>query len=112
MTCSALDVVVVPFPFAEKHGSKRWPALVVSGRAFNRRGHSVMAMITSASRNRWATDVEIADLDSVGLTKPSKVRFKLFTIDNRVINRKLGKLAGSDVARFDAGLRFVLGRPS
>lgn len=110
MICSPLDIVVVPFPFVEKPALKRRPALVVSSRSFNRRGHSLVAMITSAVTNRWATDVEIIDLDAAGLPKPSKVRFKLFTLDNRVINRKLGKLAKADAETFDAELSAVLPR--
>lgn len=43
------DVVVVPFPFAEGPGEKRRPALALSSRDFNRAGHTILAMITTAT---------------------------------------------------------------
>ena len=110
MICNPKDIVVIPFPFAEKHGVKRRPALIVSVWSFNRGGHSVMAMITSASHNIWPSDVAVTDLEAAGLSKPSKIRFKLFTLDNRVIIRKLGKLGGVDAEAFNAELRSVLAR--
>ena len=83
------DVVVVPFPFTDKAATKRRPALVLSDSAtFNQRaGHSVMAMITSAVENIWPHDVSIADLKAAGLSVPCSVRFKLFTMDNRLVLR-------------------------
>jgi len=37
------DVVVVPFPFTERAGTKRRPALVLSKKAFNENGHTILA---------------------------------------------------------------------
>ena len=56
------DVVRVPFPFMDRQREKNQPALIISARAaFNRAaGHSVMAMITSASHAPWPLDVPSA----------------------------------------------------
>ena len=73
MTCDAYDVVVVPFPFTDFNQTKRRPALVLSRRAFNQSGHTVMAMITSTS-NVWPGDSNISELKPAGLAKACKVR--------------------------------------
>ena len=94
--CDRWDVVIVPFPFSEKTGSKRRPALVVSNSAFNRSGHTVLVMITTRGHHPWPGDCEITDLVAAGLPLPCIVRLKLFTLDNRVILRRLGRLNKTD----------------
>lgn len=94
-------VVRVPFPLTDRLAEKYRPAVVVSdGAAFNRpAGHSVMAMITSAAHAPWPLDVPIGDLASAGLPAPSIVRFKLFTLDHRLVRGTLGRLGAEDRAR-------------
>ena len=96
MTFDALDVVVVPFPFTDRETSKRRPALVVSSADFNdAHEQSILAMITSVDA-LWASDVAIRDWQGAGLNVPCKVRFKLFTIDDVLIVRKIGSLSARD----------------
>jgi mRNA interferase MazF len=104
------EVVRVPFPFTDRQAEKIRPALIVSDRAaFNRpAGHSVMAMVTSASHAPWPLDVSIGDLDSAGLPAPSIVRFKLFTLDHRLVRGKLGRLAEKDRAKMQMAMRLLL----
>ena len=59
MICDPWDVVVVPFPFTERAAAKRRPALIISKKSFNRNGHSIMAMITSAWHQDWPGDVRL-----------------------------------------------------
>ena len=98
MIYDVFDVVVVPFPFTDRASNKRRPALVLSdGKKCNKKvGHCVLTMITSSSNSPWPLDVEINDLDSAGLTSASKVRMKLFTLDERLIIRRAGSLAEQD----------------
>lgn len=107
-----LDVVVVPFPFTDQAATKRRPALVLSGAGqFNSRaGHSIMAMITSATENPWPHDILLTDLKSAGLSVPCSVRLKLFTIDNRLVLRRSGRLGKADRDVVEKNLRtaFVL----
>ncbi len=98
LTCRPFDVLVVPFPFTDSAAVKRRPALVLSAEAFNdRAGHVVLAMITSRENRGWPLDVEIRDLASAGLAHPSVVRMKLFTLDERFVLRRAGKLAAADI---------------
>jgi mRNA interferase MazF len=90
------DVVIVPFPFSTQLGNKRRPALVLSKRAFNQHGATVLAMITTAGHHPWQGDVHLTDLKAAGLNAPCLVRFKLFTLDNRLIIKKIGRLAAAD----------------
>ena len=87
------------------------PALVLSDAAsFNApAGHSVMAMITSQANAPWPLDCPIGDLKAAGLPAPSLVRFKLFTLDHRLVRGELGKLAATDAATVRNGLTRLLG---
>ena len=94
MTFKAFDVVVVPFPFTDTAATKRRPALVLSAQGFNdRAAHLVLAMITSAENRGWPLDVALRDLAAAGLSHPSVVRMKLFTLDERFVLRQAGALA-------------------
>jgi len=98
VTYNQFDIVVVPFPFTDSSAAKKRPAIVLSSnKNFNAMaGHSVMAMITSARNSSWPCDVEIADLTSSGLPKPSIIRMKFFTIDHRLIFQSIGSLSIKD----------------
>jgi mRNA interferase MazF len=110
-TFSRYDVVRVPFPFTDRNADKHRPALVLSdGTSFNQpAGHSVMAMITSAVHARWPLDVQIADLSAAGLPVASIVRFKLFTLDHRLVHGVLGRLADKDQKRVAKAVHALLG---
>jgi mRNA interferase MazF len=111
VTFERFAVVRVPFPFTDRQGSKNRPALVISDPvAFNApAGHSVMAMITSAPNPPWPLDCPIDDLSAAGLPAPSKVRFKLFTLDHRLVRGQLGRLGAADEARVRQALSRLLG---
>jgi mRNA interferase MazF len=93
------DVVVVPFPFTERADAKRRPALAVSTTAFNESGHTVLTMITSTTHRQWPGDTAIEELGSAGLTMPCLVRLKMFTLDNRLIIKRIGRLSPTDRQR-------------
>ena len=69
--CEPWHVVVVPFPFSETAGSK--PS--------------------------WHGDTWIEDRQTVGLDRRCFVRMKLFTLDSRLVSRRIGRLAESDPQR-------------
>jgi len=94
--CDLSDVVIVPFPFTEKLGEKRRPALVLSQKVFNANGHTILAMITTKSHSPWPGDTSIEDLSRAGLHVPCIVRLKVFTLDNRLIIRRSGSLSEKD----------------
>ena len=92
MICDSFDIVVVPFPFVDKPASKRRPALVLSNIDFNTAGYSMLCMITTKQKPVWPGDTQITNIVACGLRSPCLVRLKLFTLDNRLILRKIGRL--------------------
>jgi len=108
VTCESWQVVVVPFPFTDRAATKRRPALVLSDKSFNGHGHTVLAMITSATHGPWPGDTHIDDVKAAGLKAASIVRLKLFTLDNRFIARRLGLLEAADRASVTTQLREFL----
>ena len=106
MAFERFTVVRVPFPFSDRNATKNRPALVLSDAAtFNTpAGHSVMAMITSQGNAPWPLDCPIADMAAAGLPALSLVRFKLFTLDHRLVRGELGKLSATDMQSVTEGL--------
>lgn len=80
---------------------------MLSQKAFNQHGQSVMAMITSAP-STWPGDCRVEDLPSAGLPHPCVVRLKLFTLDNRLIVKHVGHLSHQDSDRVASELRAIL----
>jgi len=110
-TYDRFAVVRVPFPFTDSNATKNRPALVLSDpKGFNTSaGHSVMAMITSQANSPWPLDCTITNLAAAGLPAPSKVRFKLFTLDHRLVRGQLGKLSPADAKIVRSGLAKLFG---
>jgi mRNA interferase MazF len=107
--CDKDDVVIVPFPFTDMAKAKMRPALVLSTRSVNQAcGQTILAMITTAKNSQWPTDVPLTELAVCGLSDPSVVRFKLFTLDNRLIARRIGRLGDKDCRAAHRSLRGVL----
>ena len=108
MTYEAFDIVVVPFPFTDQPTVKRRPAVVVSSANFNdAHQQSILAMITT-SRVTWPSDVTIEEWRQAGLVVPAKVRFKLFTLDNALIVRRVGAMHSRDGRRVKDALLGLL----
>jgi mRNA interferase MazF len=90
---AAFDIVVVPFPYADRLAEKRRPALVISGTRLAPYGLVWVAMITSAENERWPSDVIISNFDRACLPAPSVVRpAKIACIEVARIERRTGRL--------------------
>jgi mRNA interferase MazF len=76
---------------------------------FNKKsGHAVLAMITSQHNPDWPLDVPITGSTQTGLKAPSKVRMKLFTLDIRLMVKKIGTLTTADKDAVVHALRGLL----
>ncbi|NJM31385.1 MAG: type II toxin-antitoxin system PemK/MazF family toxin [Rhizobiales bacterium] len=97
MICDHWQVVAVPFPFMERPALKRRPALVISTKDFNAaNGHTIMAMITAAMLDSWASDHPLLRPAVAGLKHACYVRWKVFTLPNSLIVKTIGDLADED----------------
>lgn len=107
MIYSQYDVVIVPFPFTDKLSTKHRPALILSEKKqFNQPSEKyVLSMITSSKHLAWPLDVSIGDLNSSGLNASSIIRMKIFTLDNSLIVRKIGRLSNHDRSQINLSLK-------
>ena len=106
----AFDIVVVPFPYADRLAEKRRPALVISNRKLAAHGLIWVAMITSADNESWSSDVAVTDVKRAGLPAPSVVRpAKIACIEPGRIDRRIGRLAKADAKLVGQRLRGFLG---
>ncbi len=91
------SIVIVPFPFTDRHHAKKRPALVLSHPAHQEQtGHITLLMITSAKHSDWPSDYTIAKLATTGLSATSIIRQKIFTIDQRLVLSEIGYLSSED----------------
>lgn len=107
------DVVVVPFPYADRLAEKRRPALVVSSASLGTFALVWVAMITSAANRKWSCDVPIGDLEQAGLPAPSVVRpAKIACIDPTRVLRRAGTLEPNAARKVEGQLRAFLAAAS
>jgi mRNA interferase MazF len=109
LVCDAGEIAIVPFPFTDMAVAKPRPALALSSRDVNdANGATLFAMITTAARSRWSSDVQLSDGEPAGLSAASLVRLKLFTLDNRLVSRVIGSLSQRDRAAVRKLLKGVM----
>jgi mRNA interferase MazF len=102
-------VVLVPFDFTDRSGTKWRPAAVVSGRRYNSGPDVVIASITgNLAAIAHPGDHRIRDWQAAGLLRPSLLQTKLATVETSVLGKRLGQLSADDLAAFDKGLREAL----
>ena len=108
--CKRGDVVLVPYPFGERVGGKRRPALVISSEEYHQAtGELIIAQITSrVSSPPRPGDYRIDGWREAKLLRPALVRTRLATLKTSLVLRRLGALTEGDFEGFAAGLERVL----
>jgi mRNA interferase MazF len=103
------DVVIIPYPFTDRAGAKNRPAVIISSpKKFNIMAeHTVCIMITSSRNEPWPLDFSIQNFELCGLSKASLIRMKIFTIDNRLIKRSIGRLGEQDQEKLRNNLKYL-----
>jgi mRNA interferase MazF len=90
------DVVLLAFPFTDAAGAKRRPALVLLDTGDD---DIVVARVTG-QLSAAAQDVVLDEWQQAGLLLPSVARLhKVATLQRRLVDRKLGRLAPGDWSR-------------
>ncbi len=106
MTYKPYTVVAVPFPFTDSPRTKKRPAVVLSSEDHqSKTSHITLLMVTTAKHSRWFDDHSIIDVTVAGLHAPSIIRQKIFTIDIRLIIKKIGMLHSKDQREINNILR-------
>ncbi len=97
INCSKWDIILVSFPFTDLTTSKRRPALVVSPDDYNRGPDIIIAFITSQLNTKSRIgDHRIGAWQESGLPKPSMLRMKIATVDQRIVIKKMGCLISTE----------------
>ena len=104
------DVILVPYPFGERAGGRKRPALVISSLRYNQTtGELVIAQITGrASPPERPGDTPLEDWKAANLPRPAIVRSRLATLKTSLVLRRLGSLSESDLERMMAAFTTVI----
>ena len=110
------DVVLVNFPFSSGTGAKLRPALVVQSDHNNPRlASTIVAMITKTTHRatreptQLLIDITTPEGRQTGLVVTSAIACEnLFTVEQRLITRKIGHLPSSLIAQVDVCLKASL----
>ena len=101
--------MLVPFVFSEETGRKVRPVLVISSAGYNRnRQDLIVAAVTSNIRRRLFGDYMMADWRGAGLLFPPIVTGILRTIKQTMVERRLGRMADTEMPAFERLLRRAL----
>ena len=118
MTLSDLshgDVVLVHYPYSNLIKHKRRPALVISGSKLNE--HSLDVILIAISSKIWKNTLfgvkillDDPGFQSTGLNVSSTILCeKIFTVEKRLIERKIGTLPASILGQVKSKIREVFG---
>ena len=93
------DVVLIPYPFGERAGGRKRPALVISPQDYNQTtGELVIAQITSRlSAPARPGDWGIEHWKEANLPGPAVVRCRVATLNSSLVLRRLGALTEGDL---------------
>lgn len=109
--CRFGDIVLVRFPFTDQLGAKQRPAAVISRADYHRQRPDVILLaITSHVRPVLGFgEAPVVDWRGAGLLKPSVFKPILFTAEQSLIRKSLGRLPDGDRHALQQLLHTLLG---
>lgn len=109
-TLSRGDVVLLDLPFSDLTGFKRRPALVISNEKYL--GSTLDLIICAVTSNlkavRFPGSTQVLEWQEAGLLRPSVITAQIFTLDQGLVLRRLGRLTAEDLNRADQNLQAIL----
>lgn len=66
-------------------------------------------MITTASHTQWHSDIVLSANQHTGLPVASVIRFKLFTLSNDLIKRKIGNIPNTTKLQVQKAIATMIG---
>jgi hypothetical protein len=113
MKYEQFDVVVVPFnvvvvPYPEGADNYR-SAVVISN--VNEKSLLLMLISDVTTYSQDLMDISIKDIITAGLKKPSVIQIKFFSIDSRLIFKKIGVLSYLDQSKLIKSIQNILSFP-
>lgn len=105
MIYNQFDIVLVPFPFTDKNTTKKRPAIILNNQNHQiKTNHLILAMITSAKNSTWESDLPIKEIEPTGLKTPCVIRYKIFSLDERIILKKIGTISDTEKSKVKENL--------
>ena len=101
------EVVLVRYPFSNLSGSKVRPAVVVNEPHVSK--DVIIVPLTSKLPALQAGEFVLADWGDAGLNVQSAVKRGLFTVQQNLIAKSIGKLSDADAGSLENSLRQWLG---
>lgn len=104
------EVVLVDFPFTDRAGARKRPAVVVSSLLYNQRRRDVILMpVTSRLRTPPGFgETPVTLWREAGLLVPGAVKPILLTLDSTLVLRRLGRLEPVDRTALEVALRGIV----
>ncbi len=103
------DVILVRYPFSDLSASKVRPAVIVSPPGISR-DHFIVSL-TSQIGNLLPGEFLLKFWKQAGLNVPTAVKRGIYTIDQRLILKKLGTLDSLDSQQLQHSIKQWLGFP-
>lgn len=93
--CEQGDIVLVPFPFSNLMNIKKRPVLILSKNSYNNKTRDIITCGITSNINDSDCSVVIDNKDLISGNLPVQSRIKadkLFTLEQSIIIKKLGKV--------------------
>lgn len=104
---SKSEIVLVHYPFSNLSGSKVRPAIVVNSSHISQ--DIIVVPLTSKTSQLLAGEFILADWNKAGLNVPSAVKRGLYTLQQNLVAKSIGKLSDADTGSLESSLRDWLG---
>ena len=104
---SKSDIVLVRYPFSDLSGTKVRPAIIVSAHHVSQ--DVFIVPLTSQTTSLLAGEFVLASWQAVGLNVPTAVKRGLYTVQENLIIKRVGKLTQADAEQVGRSLREWLG---
>jgi mRNA interferase MazF len=101
------EVVLVRYPFSDLSNSKIRPAVVINSPHVSQ--DAIIVALTSKTASLLTGESTLSEWKSAGLNTETAVKRGIFTINQKLIIKSVGKLFAADSEKLDRALRDWLG---
>jgi mRNA interferase MazF len=104
------DIILVRYPFSDLSSSKVRPAVIVNTPHTSQ--DIFIVPLTSKTTGLLVGEFILSDWEAAGLNVPTAIKRGLYTVNQSLVVRTIGKLSDRDAEQLKYSLRDWLGLPS